>query len=39
MGAVVLDSSVVIALFDPADVHHQASAGAAVDQRVEVVGG
>jgi len=26
MGAVVLDSSVVIALFDPADAHHEASA-------------
>ena len=25
MGAVVLDSSVVIALFDPADAHHHAS--------------
>lgn len=28
MGAVVLDSSVVIALFDPADAHHAASATA-----------
>ena len=28
MGAVVLDSSVVIALFDPADAHHGASAAA-----------
>jgi PIN domain nuclease of toxin-antitoxin system len=25
MGAIVLDSSIVIALFDPADAHHQAS--------------
>jgi predicted nucleic acid-binding protein len=39
MGAVVLDSSVVIALFDPADAHHAASTVVAVDGRVEVVGG
>ncbi len=44
MGALVLDSSVVIALFDPADAHHGASTAAdkrwaAVDARVEVVGG
>ncbi len=33
----VLDSSVVLALFDPADAHHER--WVAVDSRIEVVGG
>jgi PIN domain nuclease of toxin-antitoxin system len=35
MGAVVLDSSVVIALFDPEDAHHETAAATARQLRAE----